>query len=262
MDYEDFGMSRRAKTIITIIVTAIVSILATFGITVSVQQPEVRTEIKTVTETVESGLELSTEQLPAFIDDARGEAKPDYNVPTIEEVDGGRFETDEPEDTDTSARGEFYRTDTYLNFISDTRDKCVVMGNRYGAQCVSLAQAFATNYGAGRLWSTCGTGAAYGLWDCRVQNAGDDYMIIEDAKEVQAGDWIITYGGQYGHVAMAVGPYSAGYVAVYGENQGGVACPQGGSQPNIINLSMKNFRGAFRPKSYIIITPPDTGVAK
>jgi hypothetical protein len=107
------------------------------------------------------------------------------------------------------------------------------------------------------------------MWSCKENNAKDSFVLIENAADIQPGDWIITNGGTWGHVAMAVGYYNNGYIAVYGENQGGVLCPGGGSQPNVINLSMRTFLGAFRPKDYIIPEPepeipeaPDTGAIK
>lgn len=248
IDY-DLKMER-SKKIITIIVTAIISILAVFGIELSVGFPNTTVE-KVVEKPVEnSSLELSPEQVPAVVEDAQGEEKTDDSIPTVEEVNGGPFELEEESGDVSDAQGAFYRTDTLAHFIEDTQYKCVIEGNRWGAQCVSLAQAFWTNY-AGRSVSVCGTGAARGIWVCKEQNAGEDFVLITDARDIQPGDWIVTDGGAYGHVATAVGPYTNGYVAVYGENQGGVACPEGGAQPNVINLSMKKFLGAFRPKIYI-----------
>ena len=104
------------------------------------------------------------------------------------------------------------------------------------------------------------------MWACKENNARDSFTLITNPSSIQPGDWIITDGGTWGHVAMAVGSNNNGYIAVYGENQGGVLCPQGGSQPNVINLSMKTFLGAFRPNAYIIPEPtpeaPDTSITK
>jgi hypothetical protein len=49
---------------------------------------------------------------------------------------------------------------------------------------------------------------------------------------------------------MALGSYNNGYVALLGQNQGGYACDGGGQATNIINISLKDFAGAFRPKTY------------
>ncbi len=46
-----------------------------------------------------------------------------------------------------------------------------------------------------------------------------------------------------------------GYIALLGENQGGAGCNGGGAAANIINMSLKTFRGAFRPKIYVKPAP-------
>ena len=48
-----------------------------------------------------------------------------------------------------------------------------------------------------------------------------------------------------------MGSYNNGYISLLGQNQGGSACEGGGSSTNIINISLKSFVGAFRPKTYI-----------
>ena len=203
-------------------------------------------------------LEFGTTDEPVNIAPEALEVIPQGDVKTVDTVDGGKIE-------EFSGQGEIYATDTYENFIKATINKCVSEGNPFGAQCVSLAQAFWTSY-AGYGLDLCGTGAARGIWQCKEKNADDVFVMITDPAKIQPGDWIITDGGQWGHVAMAVGYYNNGYIAVYGENQGGVLCAEGGSQPNVINLSMRTFLGAFRPTAYIIPEPapeaPDTGVAE
>lgn len=238
------------------------------GLPVGITLTPIKTEngeVKTVEIEVEidkgGTLEFATTDEPVEISAEALEVLPEADIKTVETVDGGEITT-------FAGQGEIFATDTYEAFIQATINKCVTEGNPYGAQCVSLAQAFWNSY-AGYGVDLCGTGAARGMWQCKEQNAGDDFVLIEDATAVQPGDWIITDGGTWGHVAMAVGGYNNGYIAVYGENQGGVLCAAGGSQPNVINLSMRTFLGAFRPVDYIIPEPepeipetPDTGVAK
>ena len=57
---------------------------------------------------------------------------------------------------------------------------------------------------------------------------------------------------------MALGPVKNGYVALLGENQGGRACEGGGAATNIINISIKNLIGFYRPKAYIKPEPKPT----
>ena len=253
------------KGFIALIITLILGFLAGWQIDITMLRPDTTETVeKTVEVTIDTGgaLEFGATDEPVNVTADTLEIVPQEDIKTVEAVDGGKIE-------EFSGRGEYYPTDSYVSFIKATLDKCVIEGNPFGAQCVSLAQAFWTSY-AGYGLDTCGTGAARGIWDCRVKNADDSFVMITDPTAIQPGDWIITDGGAWGHVAMAVGYYNNGYIAVYGENQGGVLCAEGGSQPNVINLSMRTFLGAFRPVDYIIPEPepepapdaPDTGVNK
>lgn len=253
---------RWVKALVAILLGLLAGVpVGVFVIPKTGENGEKTVEIKTVIDTG-SSLEFGSTDEPVDITDGALEAFPQEDIKTVEAVDGGKIE-------EFAGQGEWYPTDTYENFIKATINKCVSEGNPFGAQCVSLAQAFFNSY-AGYGVDLCGTGAARGMWACKENNARDSFVLIYDPAEIQPGDWIITDGGTWGHVAMAVGYYNNGYIAVYGENQGGVLCSQGGSQPNVINLSMKTFLGAFRPVDYIIPEPepeptpeaPDTGVLK
>ena len=99
-------------------------------------------------------------------------------------------------------------------------------------------------------------------WNCKEYNAGDEFELIYDAKNLQTGDWIIFSSGEYGHVGMAMGSYNNGYISLLGQNQGGTACDGGGAATNIINISLKSFVGAFRPKTYIKPEPKPEPIGK
>lgn len=225
-------------------------------------------------EVIINPVQYSEEQIPAFIEDDKGEVIEVEGIPTVEEVDGGLFE-----DKDTglsTAEGEYedlgwsetFNVSSPEAFKNDTLNKCISANNKWGSQCVSLARVFWWSY-ADRDVSTCGTGMAKGMMECSEQNAGDEFKVFwsEDYSQIQAGDWLVFTGGQYGHVGMALGSVNKGYVTLLGENQGGTACPEGGSATNIINISIKNLIGFYRPKAYIKPpkpTPvtPDTGIVK
>lgn len=202
-------------------------------------------------------IELSEEQLPALVEDDKGEVTEEY-FPTVEEVDGGKFEDETTGVSVTEGEyadlgwSETYNISSPEAFKNDTLGKCIRANNRYGSQCVSLARVFWWSY-ADRDVSTCGTGMARGMMNCADENAGNDFEIYwADSKDqIQAGDWLILDGGQYGHVGMALGKPSNGYVALLGENQGGRACDGGGAATNIINISLKNLIGFYRPKAYV-----------
>lgn len=198
-------------------------------------------------------LELSAEQVPALIETDTGIIET-LDAPTVEAVEGNQLIDECPEGEEECGQGHYVYapTETYTAFKDYTYGGCWNVDGAFGSQCWDLGALFWMNYTTnGRSLSTCGTGAAAGAWDCKEYNAGDEFELIYDPTQVQAGDWIIFNGGQYGHVGMAMGPYNAGYVALLGQNQGGPACAGGGAAANIINISTKNFRGAFRPKSYI-----------
>lgn len=216
----------------------------------------------------------SEEQIPAFIEDDKGGIVEVEGIPTVEEVDGGLFEDKDTGlstvegDYEDLGWSETFNVSSPEAFKNDTLNKCIIANNKYGAQCVSLARVFWWSY-ADRDVTTCGTGMAKGMMECSEQNAGSEFVVFwsNDAYKIQAGDWLVFNGGQYGHVGMALGSVNKGYVTLLGENQGGTACPEGGSATNIINISIKNLIGFYRPKAYIKPpkpTPvaPDTGIVK
>lgn len=207
-------------------------------------QLRINTEEKTKIITIESGsIELSEEI-----------------IPKVEEVDGGRIDV-----TTFNTQGEVYPFDTPAAFVAATENKCIIEGNLWGAQCVSLAQAFWSSY-TGRGISDCGTGAARGIWDCKYINAGEDFDLVEGFQNLQVGDWAVFNSGLYGHIGMVIDEIQGNYIPLYGENQGGKPCEAGGSEPNTILISNKTLLGAFRPKIYIKQEPapiaPDGGIVK
>lgn len=209
-------------------------------------------------------IQYSQEQVPASVVDDKGEVieTTEFDgeeIPTVEEVDGGLFEDSntglsmsDGEYEDLGASVETFDTSTPEAFKNATFGKCVYASNKWGAQCVSLARSFWWSY-AHRDVSTCGTGMAKGMMKCADQNAGKDFVVYwaDSKNQIQAGDWLVFDGGQYGHVGMALGPVKNGYVALLGENQGGRACEGGGAATNIINININNLIGFYRPKAYI-----------
>ena len=233
---------------------ACAALLLAFGIKIKITE----TEAGEVVIAPETHLVISDDPVPAMIENDKGEVEENYEIPTIEEVDGGLFEDKDTgvsiTDDEYSDLGwsEYYNTSSPEAFKLDTLNKCIYANNVYGAQCVSLARVFWWSY-ADRDVSTCGTGMAKGMMNCKDQNAGDDFLVFDadDKDEIQAGDWLVFTGGQYGHVGMALGHVSNGYVALLGENQGGHYCEGGGAATNIININIKNLIGFYRPKAYV-----------
>lgn len=197
-------------------------------------------------------------------------------IPTVESIDGGgqfKDSVDEIEGLDPSVYyelGSIEEVDTSSPeaFKNSTLGRCIIANNYYGAQCVSLARAFWWSY-AGFDVSTCGTGLAKGMMNCADENARDKFKVIWKTEEVQEGTWIVLDGARTGHICMALGPVTNGYVTCLGENQGGAPCDYGigGAGTNIINISVKDFIGGYTPIDYIEPEPapvpapiaPDTG---
>ena len=244
--------SHDLKNIVLLVLFFIGSFMAGAGIDIAIRPTDNGVIVDTSYK-----LEFSEKQIPAQLINDKGEVSEDENVPTVEEVDGGQFKDKDTGVSVTDGQysdlgwSETYDTSSPEAFKNDTLGKCIIANNVYGAQCVSLARVFWWSY-ANRDVSTCGTGMAKGMMNCWDQNAGDDFNVYwSDSKNViQAGDWLVFDGGQYGHVGMALGGNNNGYVALLGENQGGKSCAEGGSATNIINISLKNLIGFYRPKAY------------
>ena len=229
--------------ILSVVIALVLGVLAggTWGINVSKTDDEVKVEVES-----EYSIELSEEQIPAVITTEEGTTET-IEAPTVELIDDGEA-LGEGED----AQGAWHDTSSPEAYKNSTLNQCIQ--NAYGGQCFALANDFWQNY-AGRNLSSCGTGAAKGTWNCKEQNAGNDFVLIYNANEIQAGDWIVYSNGTYGHIGMALGPNNNGYVALLGQNQGGARCSKGGAATNIINKSSRDFVGAFRPKSYVKPAP-------
>lgn len=196
-------------------------------------------------------IDKAAEKIPALIKDEDGKDI-EIEVETVDSIDAEIVTTEQ-----AGGLGKFIYapTDSPIAFKDYTLGHCYNTDDHYGAQCWDLGDLFWQNY-AGRRLSTCGTGAAKGIWNCKEEVAGDDFDLITNPNDLQAGDWVIFTNGKYGHIGMALGGYNRGYVALLGQNQGGSACEQGGSSTNIINMNLKSFAGAFRPKAYVIPPAP------
>ena len=219
----------------------------------------------TITESTQTFIENAQEamityaetSIPAVIINDKGEEET-IEVPTVESVDGGKIEHDDECNEEECGRGAYIYapTDTYQHFKDYTIGKCWNVDGYAGAQCWDLSSLHAMNYTANkRVFSTCGTGAAKGMWACKEQNAGTEYDLVYSVYNTHVGDIAVFDGGTWGHTGVIAGPVKNGYVALLGQNQGGSACPGGGSSTNIINISVKNFLGAFHPKTYVDPTP-------
>ncbi|MBQ9160857.1 MAG: hypothetical protein IJ122_06000 [Methanobrevibacter sp.] len=188
----------------------------------------------------------------AIVETADGEITV-ISAPVVESVDGNQL-NECPEGEQECGLGTYVYapTSTLEEFYNYTIGKCWNVDGAYGSQCWDLAALHWMNYTEnGRVFSTCGTGAAKGAWNCKEYNAGTEYDLVYEAVNVKKGAFVITGSGQYGHVCEALSDYQDGYVDCLGTNQGGGSCEGGGAAANVIRLSLKSFVGAFMPKTYI-----------
>lgn len=247
----------KLKAILKYLALTIIAVGAGFGLNFAVRPTE---DGGTVIE-VSASIELSEKQVPATIETADGDIEV-MELPTVEAVDSGNITSlvDCAEEEEECGLGKFIYapTETPQAFKDYTYGGCWDTDGSYNEQCFDLGDLFWQNY-AGRRLTTCGTGAAKGTWagDCKFKNAGNEFALVYEATQLQAGDWVVFNNGTWGHIGMALGGYNNGYVALLGQNQGGPLCPGStmGGATNIINISLKNFAGAFRPNSYIIPDP-------
>lgn len=121
----------------------------------------------------------------------------------------------------------------------------------YGFQCWDGAALLWQQLG--RSLSTGGTGAAKGCWqNARTQNAGDKFDLIGSANDLKRGDVVVFAGGQYGHIGFVDSVNGDGTVNLLGQNQTGTGS---GAPFNVIRMSLANFIGAFRLKSWNVARP-------
>lgn len=198
-----------------------------------------------IEESKKATIEYAKESVPTIIVNENGDEQV-IDAPTIDFIDGVEIPAD---DKSADGQGAYHDTTTYMTYYNSVGiGNCI--NNAFGAQCFALANDFWENY-TGRALSSCGTGAAKGTLNCYDYNAGDEFEMVWDVYELQPGDWVVTKGGTWGHIFMAMGYYNNGYIAGFGQNQGGGYCPMGGAATNVVNLNLSTFGGAFRPKTYI-----------
>ena len=150
---------------------------------------------------------------------------------------------------------------TYDVWKNATNNNGYDVDSSYGCQCWDLAAEFWWNVGFPQGYPTlAGTHSAYGAWDDRVQNAGDEFDLIYDKEDIQKGDVIVfNYftGNPYGHIGFADENYNGtNTISILSENNGGTPDPEGGAYTNVNSYNLAHFRGAFRYKKWHQPVPP------
>ena len=183
-------MKKYKELFIKTIIPTLIALLAGIGINVAIT----RNDEGEVVIDIGATIELSVENKPTLIETPEGEIEID--APTVEIVESKQTIDEAELDFGQGEWHDISSPDAYKNSVLG---KCVDLDGKWGSQCVDGFADFNYQY-TGRWLSTCGTGSARGLWDCAEYNAGDEYILITDLTKLQAGDWIVFDGGQYGHV--------------------------------------------------------------
>lgn len=115
----------------------------------------------------------------------------------------------------------------------------------YGDQCWDAFALF--NWSAYGQGAPTGTGYARGCWESqRNWYASHGFKLITNKKQLKDGDWVVWGGTTTGHIAMWYKGKS------WSQNQQG----DGSGYPfTLINMSLNNFLGAFRPTIWETVEP-------
>ena len=138
---------------------------------------------------------------------------------------------------------------TYQAFRDAVIGRKFDLDQSYGAQCWDGACLLWEQLGR---WLYTGNGCAYGCWTLeRDRNAGIDFELIWDKRDIKRGDVIVFGCGEYGHIGFADEDYSGkDYIRLLGQNQ----------SPDmafcVVNMALGSFLGAFRFKKWEVIPDP------
>ena len=139
-------------------------------------------------------------------------------------------------------------------FIDQTKGKSYDMDGAYGAQCWDYGDYFWLQQ-VGRPLSTGNTGCARGCWtvaSARKANAGKEFDLITDKKNLKYGDWVILNTGQFGHVGIVTAiNLSKNTVVLQSQNQGIIR-----TKVTNVTFNLSSFLGAFRYKAFWKLSKP------
>lgn len=140
---------------------------------------------------------------------------------------------------------------TYEDFKNEVLGKGFDIDGAYGQQCFDGAMYYSQCLGY-PVFHCPITGYVQDIWELR-QTSG----ILEFYDEVELlepGDIVVFKRSTYtplSHIAIFDHDVNGIYGAFLGQNQGGAACPSGGSAFNIIDLPYSaTYPTAFRPKCF------------
>lgn len=159
------------------------------------------------------------------------------------------------------------RWNTAQSFINETLGGAFDMDGYPVAQkyqCWDYGDYFWVNQvGRALITKPGGYGSVRDCWKVsRAVNAGNDFILITDKKQLAVGDWCIFNNGDDGHIGIIKSIIKVGsLVVLQGENQGSI-------RVNAIQRNLSDFLGAFRYKGWANTAQPvikkktDTEIAK
>lgn len=146
---------------------------------------------------------------------------------------------------------------TYDEWRADTIGNEYDLDGHHGCQCWDYASLFWRNLGAPAGYPLTGNGYAYGCWTLkRIENRGDEFMLVNDLRNVKRGDVVVLNHGRYsgddaGHIAFADEDYNGSLtMRLVGQNQENPSATVG-YKVTADNMNMEKFLGAFRYKGWI-----------
>ena len=133
--------------------------------------------------------------------------------------------------------------DTYEHFRNAVMSKGFDLDGQYSYQCWDGACLLWQQIGR---WLYTGNGCASGCWTLkRDVNAGSDFELIYDKRQIKRGDVLVFSCGQYGHIGYADEDYNGTeYIKLLGQNQ------SADMKFCVINMNLGTFLGAFRFKQW------------
>lgn len=147
-------------------------------------------------------------------------------------------------------RGVYYSVphDNYDNFRATVLGKGYDLDGAFSFQCWDGSCLLWQQIGR---WLQTGDGSARGCWKLkRNENAGNDFELITNLKDVKRGDVMFFDCGNFGHTGYADENYNgSGKIKLLGQNQ------SSDMKFCVINMNTATFLGAMRFKQWKTVDP-------
>lgn len=159
-------------------------------------------------------------------------------------------EAEKEEEKIDGGRGNHYSVphDSYDKFRNAVLGKGFDLDGAYLYQCWDGSCLLWQQIGR---WLQTGDGSARGCWKLKKnENAGNDFELITNIKDVKRGDVMFFDCGSYGHTGYADENYNgSGRIKLLGQNQ------SSDMKFCVVSMSTSTFLGAMRFKQWKIVDP-------